>query len=66
MDTLALMNVCQVTELIVSFRKVNQSAFSISVVITLLMELSIGNENCSLPLCVYVVGFANPVTTGSQ
>ena len=27
-------------------------------IVSLLMELSIGNEKCSLPLCVYVVGFS--------
>ena len=58
MDTLALMEVWQASE--TSLRKSKTSQLVPVVLwqlVSLLMELSIGDEKLSLPLCAYVAGF---------
>ena len=56
MNTRALVDVWQASE--TSLRKADQSTFGSGVVIiSLMIELSIGDEKHSLPLCAYVVGF---------
>ena len=51
MHTQALMDIWQASE--TSFKKVGSGV----VVVSLLMELSIGDEKLSLPFCAYVAGF---------
>ena len=56
MHTQALVDIWQASE--TSFKKVGQSTLGSGVVVvSLLMELSIGDEKLSLPFYAYVAGF---------
>ena len=62
MNTRAVVDVWQASETSPRIKSQNKQTSQLVAVVlwhlvSLLIELSIGNEKCSLPLCVYVAGF---------